>query len=235
MFCLRVVLTEDTPHAAVSPPSVYWLLTTCVSGFVVVRSGRTSLRKSSFWDSCDTRTPSSIKAATWKTTLPGLVGAFHLSPCVLLQNIVLSVEPFAFVIFLVVLSSFAFHCQFLSNHVSCSHPSVFILQRRKLFLLICWARKRDRFSWSCILFQLVMEYCLGSASDLLEGKCAYSCASMCSQYTVVWSFRQIICEFLNNLFQSTPPLWSLLCLTLCNSVCSTTSFFLRTFETFYSI
>lgn len=25
------------------------------------------------------------------------------------------------------------------------------------------------------LFQLVMEYCLGSASDLLEGKCIYKC------------------------------------------------------------
>lgn len=80
-----------------------------VSGFVFVRSGRTSLRRSSFWDSCDTPTPSSIKAATWKTTLPGLVGAFahHL--------------VFYFTMFLVWCSlsfTVAFHSQFLSNHIS---------------------------------------------------------------------------------------------------------------------
>lgn len=29
------------------------------------------------------------------------------------------------------------------------------------------------FSYDCVLFQLVMEYCLGSASDLLEGEYVY--------------------------------------------------------------
>lgn len=126
-----------------SPPSVYWLLTIRVSGFVFVRSGRTSLRRSSFWDSCDTQTPLSIKAATWKTTLPGLVGAFARHLVFYFRMLFLGWNPLFFVVFLVIVSSFAFHCQLLSNQISCSHPSVIILQKTKgkLSLLVCWTMK----------------------------------------------------------------------------------------------
>lgn len=64
------------------------------------RSGRTSLRKSSFWDSCDTQTQLSTKAATWKTTLPGSVDPSPYPLLVLfslgLDNVPCSVVPFHF-------------------------------------------------------------------------------------------------------------------------------------------
>lgn len=169
----KVTLIEDTPYTAVSPPSVYWLFTIHVSGFVFVRSGRTSLRRSSFWDSCDTQTPSSIKAATWKTTLPGLVGAFSHHLVFYFRMLFLVRNP----LFLWFSLSLSVVLPFTSNSfLSTSATAIFLLSfckktKGKLFLLVCWMMKRDRFSWSCILFQLVMEYCLGSASDLLEGKC----------------------------------------------------------------
>lgn len=91
------------------------------------------------------RHPNTIeyKGCYLKDNTAWVSGSFCTSACVPLQNAVASVEPFVFVVFLFIVSSFAFHCQFLSNHISCSHPSVIILQQTKgkLSLLVCWMMK----------------------------------------------------------------------------------------------
>lgn len=79
------------------------------------------------------RHPNTIeyKGCYLKDNTAWVSGSFCTSPCVLLQNVVPSVEPFDFVVSLVIVKSFAFHCQFLCNHISCSHPSVSIFAKKQ--------------------------------------------------------------------------------------------------------
>ena len=174
MFCWRVVLIEHTPHTEVSLPNVYWLLNIRV-WICFCQKWQDIIKEVKFLGQL--RHPNTIeyKGCYLKDNTAWVSGSFCTSPCVLLQNVDPSVGPFVFVVFLVIVSSCAFTANFCLIK---STTAIFLIwfckkTKGKLSLLVCWTMKCNGFSWSCVLFQLVMEYCLGSASDLLEGKCMY--------------------------------------------------------------
>lgn len=147
---------------SVSPPSDH----PCV-WFVFVRSGRTSLRRSSFWDSCDTPTPSSIKAATWKTTLPGLVGAF---PPYLV---------FCCTLLFLVCNPLFLYLSLLQSVVSTSAASSFVLTSAAAVVLLALCKKEKG---NVLSFFFTLEYVMDS------GETAFSFSW---SWSIVWALHQI--------------------------------------------
>lgn len=125
-------------------------------------------------------------------------------------------------------------------------PLVFLLSVFGFFNVgVC-----DGLGWTCTLFQLVMEYCLGSASDLLEGKRVHERASTCNQYalkplsglccrSLFYQNHGPTCNYLQvfNHFTSlcSTFLVSAMFETQYHLICTRIGFFLQTFPLFYLI
>lgn len=126
--------------------------------------------------------------------------------------------------------------------------SINLLRNKKETFCICcffFVGVCDGLGWTCVLFQLVMEYCLGSASDLLEGKPVHERASVCNQYALKLlsgPFCQdygLTCNYLQvfNHFTSlcSTLLVSAMFETQYDLICTAITFFLQTFPSFYLI